>query len=111
MHGGIAICTSAVPAAKRYYALQSPAAETVWSSDTRASNSEDGKKIETDSKRNRELGLFGWQRQTADVKYVISPMEWNIYANMKEEDVRAMYRYLRTIKPIPNQVPANIPPK
>lgn len=45
------------------------------------------------------------------VKYSISPMEWNIYSNMKEEDVRAIYRYLRTIKPIPNKVPANIPPQ
>ena len=44
-------------------------------------------------------------------RYAISPMEWNIYANMKEEDVRAIYRYLRTIKPIPNKVPANIPPQ
>jgi cytochrome c553 len=45
------------------------------------------------------------------IKYAISPMEWNIYANMKEEDVRAMYRYLRTIKVIPNKAPENIPPK
>ena len=44
-------------------------------------------------------------------KYAISPMEWNIYANMKEEDVRAMYRYLRTVKAIPNKAPENIPPK
>ena len=44
-------------------------------------------------------------------KYATSPMEWNIYANMKEEDVRAIYHYLRTIKAIPNKVPANIPPK
>jgi mono/diheme cytochrome c family protein len=44
-------------------------------------------------------------------KYATSPMEWNIYANMKEEDVRAIYRYLRTIKAIPNKVPVNIPPK
>ena len=44
-------------------------------------------------------------------KYSISPMEWNIYANMKEEDVRAMYRYLRTIKAIRNKAPENIPPK
>ena len=43
------------------------------------------------------------------IKYGRSPMEWNIYANMKEEDARAMYRYLRTIKPISNKVPANIP--
>jgi mono/diheme cytochrome c family protein len=44
-------------------------------------------------------------------KYAVSPMEWNIYANMKEQDVRAIYRYLRTIKPVSNKVPADIPPK
>lgn len=44
-------------------------------------------------------------------KYAISPMEWNIYANMKEEDARAIYRYLRTIKAISNRAPANIPPR
>jgi len=44
-------------------------------------------------------------------KYVVSPMEWEIYANMKDVDLRAMYRYLRTVKPISNKVPANIPPK
>jgi hypothetical protein len=38
-------------------------------------------------------------------------MEWNIYANMKEEDVRAIYRYLRTVKPLSNKAPENIPPK
>lgn len=47
----------------------------------------------------------------AGEKYRTSPMEWNIYANMKEEDVRALYRYLRTVKPISNRAPANIPPK
>ena len=45
------------------------------------------------------------------IKYALTPMEWNIYGNMKEEDVRAIYRYLRTIKPISNKVPANIPPQ
>lgn len=45
------------------------------------------------------------------VKYAVSPMEWKIYANMKEEDIRAIYRYLRTIKPISNKPPANIPPR
>jgi hypothetical protein len=38
-------------------------------------------------------------------------MEWNIYANMKEKDLRAMYRYLRTVKPISKNVPANMAPK
>lgn len=44
-------------------------------------------------------------------KYVQSPMEWNIYRNMTEEDLRAMYRYLRMIKAVSNQPPANIPPQ
>jgi hypothetical protein len=30
---------------------------------------------------------------------------------MKEEDVRATYRYLRTVKPTANKAPENIPPK
>ena len=45
------------------------------------------------------------------VKYALSPMEWSIYGNMKEEDARAIYRYLRTVKAISNKVPANIPPQ
>ncbi|MFQ5917262.1 MAG: c-type cytochrome [Candidatus Binatia bacterium] len=44
-------------------------------------------------------------------KYDKSEMGWDRYKNMKEEDIRAMYRYLRTIKPIKNKVPKNIPPK
>lgn len=44
-------------------------------------------------------------------KYDKSQMEWEIYANMREEDVRAIYRYLRTVKSIKNKVPANISPR
>lgn len=44
-------------------------------------------------------------------KYATSQMEWEIYRNMREEDIRAMYRYLVTIKPIKNKVPDNIPPQ
>lgn len=45
------------------------------------------------------------------VKYRISPMEWNVYANMQEEDIRAIYRYLRTVKSVANKAPENIPPQ
>jgi hypothetical protein len=38
-------------------------------------------------------------------------MEWDQYSNMKIEDIQAIYRYLRTVKPIKNNVPKNIPPK
>lgn len=44
-------------------------------------------------------------------KYDRSQMRWEFYRSMKVEDARAIYRYLRTIKPIKNKVPANIPPK
>lgn len=44
-------------------------------------------------------------------KYDKSQMRWDRYKNMIEEDIRAMYRYLRTIKPIKNKVPENIRPK
>jgi hypothetical protein len=30
---------------------------------------------------------------------------------MKEEDLHAVYRYMRTVKPISNKAPANVPPK
>ena len=71
---------------------------------------------------NMETGIGRWSEEQFvqtfktgvrpdGVKYVTSPMEWNIYANMKEEDMRAIYRYLRTVKPIENKVPENLPPK
>ncbi len=44
-------------------------------------------------------------------KYDNSDMPWNYFKHMKEEDIRALYRYLRTVKLIKNKVPANIPPQ
>ncbi len=44
-------------------------------------------------------------------KYEASAMPWELYRYMSVEDSRAIYRYLRTIKPIRNKVPANIPPR
>ncbi len=43
-------------------------------------------------------------------RYDSSDMPWNYFKNMKEEDIRAIYRYLRTVKPIRNKVPANVSP-
>ncbi|MGB4772801.1 MAG: cytochrome C [Chitinophagaceae bacterium] len=33
-----------------------------------------------------------------------SEMPWSIFANMTDEDIRSIYRYLRTVKPIRNKV-------
>jgi mono/diheme cytochrome c family protein len=41
---------------------------------------------------------------------ILPPMPWFNYAQMTDEDLKAVYAYLRTIKPISNHVPDPIPP-
>jgi len=57
------------------------------------------------------VAVFKTRTRPDGTKYDLSQMRWQFWANMKEQDVRAIYRYLRIIKPIKNKVPANIPPK
>lgn len=38
------------------------------------------------------------------------PMPWPAYRNATDEDLKAVYAYLRTIKPIVNHVPEYVPP-
>ncbi len=38
------------------------------------------------------------------------PMPWPAYRNATDEDLKAVYAYLRTIKPIVNHVPDYVPP-
>jgi len=43
---------------------------------------------------------------------IMPPMPWFNYAKMSDEDLRSVYAYLRTLKPVRNQVPdAIIAPK
>lgn len=69
------------------------------------------------------LGLGGWsfeQFQTAIThgKYrgieagrpLLPPMPWQNLMNIDDEDARAIFTYLQSLKPVPNQVPAPIPP-
>ena len=37
-------------------------------------------------------------------------MPWFNWTNMKDEDVKAIYLYLKSIPPVKNVVPAAIPP-
>jgi mono/diheme cytochrome c family protein len=37
-----------------------------------------------------------------------TPMPWNMFANMHEDDVRAVYRYLRSLPPVRNDVGASV---
>lgn len=46
-----------------------------------------------------------------DNRAIMPPMPWQSLAAMTDEDIRAVYAYLRTITPIKNQAPEFIPPK
>ena len=39
---------------------------------------------------------------------ILPPMPWTVYRNASDEDLKSIYAYLRTIKPIKNQVPEPI---
>ncbi|HAN65362.1 MAG TPA: diheme cytochrome c-553 [Chitinophagaceae bacterium] len=43
-------------------------------------------------------------------RLLLPPMPWQMYAQMHDEDVRAIFAYLKSIKPVRNIVPAPIPP-
>ncbi|HTF17565.1 MAG TPA: hypothetical protein VK658_05800 [Chryseolinea sp.] len=69
------------------------------------------------------LGLGGWsfdQFKTAIThgryrgieggRPLLPPMPWQNLVNIHDEDARAVFAYLQSLKPIPNRVPAPIPP-
>jgi hypothetical protein len=41
---------------------------------------------------------------------ILPPMPWFNYAKMTDEDLKAVYAYLRTIPPVVNHVPEPLPP-
>ncbi len=41
---------------------------------------------------------------------ILPPMPWENFRNLTEEDLGAMYAYLRTIPPIHNRIPEVLPP-
>ena len=41
---------------------------------------------------------------------LLPPMPWEVYAKKTDEDLKAMYAYLMSLKPIHNQVPQPTPP-
>jgi mono/diheme cytochrome c family protein len=40
---------------------------------------------------------------------ILPPMAWEDYAELSDEDLRAIFAYLKTLKPVKNAVPAPIP--
>jgi hypothetical protein len=41
---------------------------------------------------------------------LLPPMPWPIYKNATDEDLKAIFAYLKTVPPVENRVPAPIPP-
>lgn len=41
---------------------------------------------------------------------ILPPMPWEMYKHLTDEDLRAIFVYLKSIKPVDNAVPAPIPP-
>jgi hypothetical protein len=41
---------------------------------------------------------------------ILPPMPWNWYGQLSDDDLKALYAYLKTIPALKNQVPAPIPP-
>jgi Cytochrome c len=43
-------------------------------------------------------------------RMLLPPMPWQNYVNMKDEDLKAIFAYLKSITPVKNIVPAPVPP-
>lgn len=43
-------------------------------------------------------------------RMLLPPMPWQNFVNMKDEDIKAIYTYLKSTNPVSNVVPAPIPP-
>lgn len=44
-------------------------------------------------------------------RMLLPPMPWQNWMNMKDEEVQAIFAYLKSIRPVRNVVPAPIPPE
>ncbi len=52
----------------------------------------------------------GRYKGLSNTRMLLPPMPWQSYAEMKEEDLKAIFEYLKTIKPMENIVPNHILP-
>jgi len=59
--------------------------------------------------RFKQYADSGYQAPRVQPGEFNSIMPWTMYAGMKEEDLKAIYAYLKTVKPIPNKVVKFIP--
>lgn len=48
-------------------------------------------------------------RHWGQARPILPPMPWQSYSRMTDDDLKAMYAYLRTIPPVVNSVPESVP--
>jgi hypothetical protein len=48
-------------------------------------------------------------RHWGQARPILPPMPWQNYAQMTDDDLKAVYAYLRTIPPVVNSVPESVP--
>jgi hypothetical protein len=48
-------------------------------------------------------------RHWGQARPILPPMPWQNYSRMTDEDLKALYAYLRTIPPVVNSVPESVP--
>jgi cytochrome c553 len=100
------------PAAKGPWVISASATMTAWAGPWGVSYA---RNLTPDS----ETGIGGWTeqqfvqtikngRQQGRGRPILPPMPWPAYKNLSEEDLRAIYAYLRTVKPMKNAVPEPI---
>lgn len=53
----------------------------------------------------------GWYKGQEGGRRLLPPMPWQNYRNMKADDVKAVFAYLKSTKPVSNVVPPPVPPK
>lgn len=41
---------------------------------------------------------------------IMPPMPWEFIGKFSDEDLKAIFAYLKSLKPVKNKVPENIPP-
>jgi hypothetical protein len=80
-----------------------------------------GDELHREPDPDRETGTGTWtaeqfietirnQRHLGRGRQLLPPMPAEIYAHMTDEDLRAIFAYLRTIPPVKNRVPQPLPP-
>ena len=93
------------------FGMGSPAAAGPWGISFPANLTSDdtgiGSWTEEQFKKALKEGKFKGQEGT---RPLLPPMPWQNYVNIKDEDVKAIFAFLKSTKPVDNVVPAAVPP-